>query len=283
MIPDVGVHFEGTGLTIQSLPVGNISGHFVAGHHLVDVHVSGLGDVLSVGSDRRRPFAAPQRSIGFVPAETDLRLTCDNSRPNLLVWIAPDRLESLLDSKVVLQPLDWEEDPAGFDLARGAIASLYGDGPIDRLRLESLAVQLVSRTVGRVIERGAEPAASLRLKDRITRAKDFAAANLAGGVDLATMAAVACLSPYHFLRAFRATTGETPHAFVMRRRIEVATELLRTTRLAPATVATTCGFSSQAHLTSAFRKYLQTTPARYRSEFQLPLATFERNAATAGA
>jgi AraC family transcriptional regulator len=268
MIPDLGICFEGTGLVVQSLPVGSISGYFVSGHHLVDVHVSGLGDVMSVGSDRRRPFAAPQRSVGFVPAETDLRLTCDNSRPNLLVWISPDRLENLVESSVTLRPLDWEEDPAGFEIARQAIIEVHGSGGPERLRLESLAVQLVSRTIDRVRADSMRAPTDRRLRERITRAKDYAVAHIAEDVDLAGMAAAACLSPYHFLRAFRATTGETPHAYLMRRRVETASELLRTTDLPLALIAVRCGFSSQAHFTTAFRKVMFATPAHYRSEFR---------------
>lgn len=74
-------------------------------------------------------------------------------------------------------------------------------------------------------------------------------------------------APLHRLRHFRDTVGMTPHAFVIERRIDRAEALLLSGE-AIATVACRCGFSSQSHLTSAFRTRRGTTPARWRANFR---------------
>ncbi|WP_246395952.1 helix-turn-helix transcriptional regulator [Gluconacetobacter tumulisoli] len=70
------------------------------------------------------------------------------------------------------------------------------------------------------------------------------------------------MSSFHFVRAFRQSHGETPHAFVTRRRIERARTLLRT-GWPPSRIAALCGFSSHSHLTARFRAQTGLTPTEY--------------------
>jgi AraC family transcriptional regulator len=76
------------------------------------------------------------------------------------------------------------------------------------------------------------------------------------------LAACAGLSPYHFARAFKRSTGESPHAFVLRRRIIRARQALAE-GLPLAETAALCGFSSQSHFTERFRAQTGITPGRF--------------------
>jgi len=87
---------------------------------------------------------------------------------------------------------------------------------------------------------------------------------MAADLTLQELAAETGHSRSHFLRMFRATTGMTPHRYVLKRRLEQARQLLEHVESSIAEVAITCGFSSQAHLTLAFRKEFGVTPAEYR-------------------
>ena len=78
------------------------------------------------------------------------------------------------------------------------------------------------------------------------------------------MAAVAGLSPNHFSKLFKRSTGLPPHQYVIRERTEKAKALLTGTDLPVSVVAQDCGFSDQAHLTRHFRRLVGTTPARFR-------------------
>ena len=85
---------------------------------------------------------------------------------------------------------------------------------------------------------------------------------LGGPLDLADLAAVARLSPYHFHRSFRVTTGLTPHAFQTNLRIAHARTMLRAGD-SIAGVAASCGFADQSHLTRTFRRAVGVTPGRF--------------------
>jgi len=84
-------------------------------------------------------------------------------------------------------------------------------------------------------------------------------------VTLAAMAAAAGLSPMHFAAQFRVATGQRPHDYLQRRRIERAQRLLRETALPLAEIALMAGFKAQAHFTTVFRRLVGTTPHRWRA------------------
>ena len=89
-------------------------------------------------------------------------------------------------------------------------------------------------------------------------------AHLAGDVALADVAAAAGVSLSHLQHAFRASTGEPPYRWLVRRQIGFARELLSGTELPIAAVALAAGFATQAHSTTAFRRLTGGTPAAYR-------------------
>jgi AraC family transcriptional regulator len=93
---------------------------------------------------------------------------------------------------------------------------------------------------------------------------DYVEANHDRPTALADLAAVAGLSVFHFARVFKQSAGESPHVFVLRRRIERAKRLLSQSRLPLREIAPACGFSSQSHLTARFRKLTGVTPRGYR-------------------
>ncbi|WP_082536934.1 MULTISPECIES: helix-turn-helix domain-containing protein [unclassified Aureimonas] len=95
------------------------------------------------------------------------------------------------------------------------------------------------------------------------RLRDHIEADLHRTIRLEDLARLAQLSEFHFQRMFRASFGVSPHAFVGHRRILRARSLLK--GLEPiAEIAAACGYSSQSHLTRAFRAATGLTPGAYR-------------------
>jgi AraC family transcriptional regulator len=134
-----------------------------------------------------------------------------------------------------------------------------------RLYINSLAHALTVRLLflgERTPGQRREPATLTRRK--LSRVQELIESSLNGDLTLRELAAEAGYSRSHFLRAFRATTGVTPHRYVLNRRIERARRLLREADMSIAQVAYRCGFSSQAHLTLAFRRVCGLTPGKYR-------------------
>jgi AraC family transcriptional regulator len=89
-------------------------------------------------------------------------------------------------------------------------------------------------------------------------------ANLERSIDLPAIAGATGLSPSHFARRFRVTTGKAPHQYLTQLRIERARRLLRETDTDIVEVAFACGFANQEHMTRLFKQHCGTTPAAYR-------------------
>lgn len=101
---------------------------------------------------------------------------------------------------------------------------------------------------------------------QLQRVMDYVQAHLSHDLSLDALAQQAGFSPYHFTRLFRQTTGESPHQFVLRQRIEQAQCLLEQPDMPLAQVALATGFAHQSHLTQHFKRQLGLTPSAYRRE-----------------
>ncbi len=100
---------------------------------------------------------------------------------------------------------------------------------------------------------------------RLRRATEFMHANIAEDIPLAQLAATVGLSPSHFARAFRGATGEAPHRYLIRLRVEAAGRLLEQTRLPIIDVGLRCGFTQASHFATTFRKATGLSPRAYRA------------------
>ena len=99
---------------------------------------------------------------------------------------------------------------------------------------------------------------------QVRRAKEFLNANLSGDVSLASVAAECNLSVSHFAHAFRRTFGRPPHRWLMERRIDAVKNLLLTSRLSLAEIASACGFADQSALNRSFKRFRGESPGEWR-------------------
>jgi AraC family transcriptional regulator len=99
---------------------------------------------------------------------------------------------------------------------------------------------------------------------QLRRAKAMLVSHLDEPISLAELARACKLSPSHFARAFRQTTGQPPHRWLMEQRIEKAKQLLVDTTLSLAQIAQTCGFADQSHFTRVFAQLVQSSPGQWR-------------------
>ena len=109
----------------------------------------------------------------------------------------------------------------------------------------------------------------------LLRAKDLADARYAEPLGVAELAHAAGLSPAHFSRAFHRAFGESPHAYLLTRRLERAAALLRTTDNSVADICVAVGLVSIGSFTTSFKRMFGSTPTSYRAAFP-PAATFAR-------
>jgi AraC family transcriptional regulator len=154
-------------------------------------------------------------------------------------------------------------------LAAAVNAERVAGFPSGRLFLDSveqaLAVALINRYAVRHrsvrAHRGGLGSARLR------RIKEFVDSKIEDELTLCEMAQAVELSTAHFSRMFRKSTGETPHQFLLRQRLERAKMMLRSVDERVMDIAVACGFKSQQHFSQAFRHVCGVSPTEYRQEF----------------
>jgi len=101
----------------------------------------------------------------------------------------------------------------------------------------------------------------------LLRAKDLADARYAQPLDVDDMAGAAGLSRAHFSREFRRTFGESPHGYLLTRRLERAAALLRNTDRSVAEICFSVGLQSVGSFTSSFGRVYGRSPTAYRASF----------------
>lgn len=151
------------------------------------------------------------------------------------------------------------------------LKEITSGGPADKLYAESLAqglaVHLLRRhsSLGRKPSRNLAPQRTGRLsKASLHSVTDYVGDNLSGDLSLADMAAAANLSPYHFARTFKRSTGLSPYQYVLHRRMERARELLKASELPVGEVARSVGFTSPSHFSQQFRRIVGYSPSDLR-------------------
>lgn len=157
-------------------------------------------------------------------------------------------------------------DPHVADLITRLQAQAVGGNPLGAAYTQGLSLTLASYLFA---SRG--PGMSNRESPRGTMGRlqtealiVFVEDHLAHDIGLVDMAAVVGYSPHHFARLFRQTFGASPYQYLLSRRIERAKAMLRDATLPIALIAGACGFTSQSHLNSVFKRVTGATPGRYR-------------------
>ena len=154
-------------------------------------------------------------------------------------------------------------------LVAAARAEMVAGFPGGRLFLDSveqaMAVTLVEGHAVRhrpvQIYRGGLGSARLR------RIRELVHAKMEDDLSLDEMAQSVGLSTAHFARMFRKSTGQTPHQFVLRQRLERAKAMLRAPDARVLDVAVACGFKTQQHFAQVFRDVCRVSPTQYRQDF----------------
>jgi AraC family transcriptional regulator len=107
-------------------------------------------------------------------------------------------------------------------------------------------------------------------KWQIRRVHEYIDAHIGSRILVSDLSHIAQRSEAHFTRAFKGTFGETPHAYLTRLRLEVASRAILASKAPLTDIALTCGFSDQAHLCRLFRRWIGRTPAAWRRDAYQP-------------
>src|ERR1700676_3410541 len=192
--------------------------------------------------------------------------------PHLQLGISDAALMASSDGaygEVELRPLRKFADSRLSALVAAAHAEMVAGFPSGRLFLDSVEQAMA-------VALGKDRAARHRLVQmyrgglgsaRLRKIKELVQAKMEDDLSLAEMAQSVGLSTAHFARMFRKSTGEMPHQFVLRQRIERAKAMLRAPDVRILDVAVACGFKTQQHFAQVFRDVCGVSPTEYRQDF----------------
>jgi AraC family transcriptional regulator len=222
----------------------------------------------------KRDMPAPAGSITVVPAGSSLLARWQGSRDSLFVFLEPSLVTQVAaesfefdSTRTVVPPLFGLNVPELRSSMLAVDAELKSGGVGGSLMAESLAnilaVHLIRHTTGS--PRLPASADGVLPRRKLRTAIEYIMENLEGSPTLEQMAAVVHLSPYHFARQFKASTGLPPHQYVITRRVERAQHLLRAEgELGLAEVALRVGFSDQSQFSLHFKRIVGVTPRQFR-------------------
>lgn len=252
----------GEALWVPSLP------DTMMGVRLAGSHVSKC-----LGTGRGRSI--PGRDVSLMPRGTPSAFKAETEilfgflpLPDVLLDTVSEQLERPPLSQRLRDDLVFVSDPTLQDLAHTYLDRAFDSAvPPSRLEMEARALLLLDR-LHRLhdAQRQRDAVPGQLAAWQLHRVCDHLEAHLAQDVGLSTLAELVGLSPKHFARAFKQSTGVPPHQWLIARRIERARSELRSTDRTLAEVALDCGFADQSHFTATFRRVVGSSPGRYRSE-----------------
>lgn len=220
-------------------------------------------------------FEANAGTTFILPRGTIDELTWRGPTHRIAVAIHPRLLVNALEETAHHDDIELTEhwnltDPNITAVLLAMSADLNAGSPAGRLYGESLANALAVYMVNRYAVRSYTPAMYRGGLPhyRLRRVLDHIGDNLAADLSLAELAAVAGMSPHYFAELFRQSTGHAPHQYVLLQRIERAKEGLCNPRCSVIEAGLEAGFQNPSHFARIFRKFVGTSPSKFRAETQ---------------
>ena len=190
---------------------------------------------------------------------------------NMAILLAPDfvknfAVENRFSHDFEFKEIYKDQDPLIQQIGFALLEESRSETPAGRLYAESLINTLTLHLL-----KNYSDAASVQENlngglsgYKLRRVQEFINANLEEDLSLGELAEVADLSQFHFARAFRKSTGQTPQQYLMQQRIERAKQLLASEDLPIVEISLRTGFKNQSHFTTLFRKFTKFTPKLWR-------------------
>lgn len=203
----------------------------------------------------------------FVPAGTHHRAR-RLPRRVLLLEVDAQFAEGVLrlcGDSIVLQPLIAVDDPSIAHILLALDHQTHASGVLGELHTEALGSALLTRLAYLcATTQNWHPLGGGMSTARLHRVLDHVAGHLGSPPSLQSLAELAGMDLYRFVRGFKQSTGLSPHRYVLNARIEFAKELLRDRSLAITDVALRTGFATPSHFSVTFRRATKMAPRTFR-------------------
>ncbi len=272
-LPQWGHWIETPEYMVAIVPPGRLEVNLCSPLNLVATSFGLTQGVAAFDSDRLKPYKATPGGFDIVPQGSTYRSVEDASCFVVFGYSQAFLSRSVAEGETVeLLPGQISKTHWGLSAAI-AIQEFFDNGQLGgAFYLESVVTAVLGQIIyqrSTLSQRFKRPPEFLE-PQLLKNVLDYIRANVSQSLSLSDIATVIGLSPYHFARAFKATTGIPPYQYVLQCRVKLAQQLLQDKRRSLAEVAIEAGFGNQSHMTTVFRRVLQMTPKQYREEKGLP-------------
>jgi AraC family transcriptional regulator len=219
---------------------------------------------------QRRRQSISDRQIAIIPAHQSHQLGWLSGADLTSIRLTPDFVKGVAHERgmrgVELTGQYGVFDPVIWHLGRELRGELRLHRQLDAGYVKSVAMVLVRHLLSTYASDVRLSAGNGGLpRYKLRRAVDYINENVVDDISFRDIAAHLKMSAYHFARMFKQSTGESPHHYIVRCRIERAKTLLADAKLPISDVAFEVGYKSQSHFTTCFGRLTGLTPAAFRA------------------
>ncbi len=209
-------------------------------------------------------------TVRVLPANTRTWAYWETEHQFMMLAFEPDLLarqitETTDVNSVELLPIINPSDPLIYSIGLTLKAELESGGMGGRLYVDAMTTALMAHLLRHysVQNYALPPIANGLPKRTLQQVVEYIHEHLDRDLTLATLAAIAQMSPSYFSRLFKQSTGLSPHQYVIRCRIERAKQLLRQGELSIAEIAYSLGFTHQSHFSHHFKRLISSSPKAF--------------------
>ncbi|MCY1418512.1 HTH-type transcriptional activator RhaR [compost metagenome] len=215
------------------------------------------------GGHRRESMSIAYMGDGLqcqhLAAYDNLRFTLPSSALDELLY------EEGAGTSSGLERVTGAADPVAYHLARAMVPALGMPGKTNQLFIDQVMLALSTHLGAHygsatLAQESGKGLSSWQLR----RAQELIASHLADGLSVARLAEECSLSRSYFTRAFKRSTGMSPHEWLLQMRVEKARELMLGSALCLSQIGLECGFADQSHFSRVFLRLTGMTPANWR-------------------
>ncbi len=242
------------------------------GHHTFSIYLNGGEAVQRVSQSGVRLGGAPGK-ICLLPEDHRSRWKIPKHLEMFHLYFSSSKLKlmalEVLDRdprQIELKDLTFEADPYAENLLKSIILPLDWSRKSNKLALSSAADLFLIHVLQKYSQSPHNlPAVKGGLPPYICkRVEDYMNTHFAEGITIEELANIAGYSSFHFARMFKESFALPPHQYLGRLRIQKAKDMIKAGKLSLADIALSCGYSSQAHFTTSFKKATGVTPRQYQ-------------------
>lgn len=241
-------------------------------HHVMIMPVgTGCSGELRTMNGLRLRGSQGSRGVCVIPAGLPHKAQLEGMSEHLAVYLDPSLVGRAAEAAYLARSIEVIEKYTETDLVisnvgMALLGELDSNGLSGHLYTESLANVLAVHLLRNYTASGIElrqragGLSGRKLRD----VTSYIAENYTRDLRLEELARVAGISQFHFAREFKKMTGDSPHQYLIKLRIQRAKTLLKMTKMPLTEVGLQSGFSHQSHFTRLFHKFTGTTPQSYR-------------------